>query len=444
VIVRGREFEPQVYPQLYDDLVNKEITKEVLVTALKKMYEYLDSLDLQVYRPILDFITEEGGIVTQSKLVDHFRNMGLGAIELENLHRRKIVRRTISPIRLTKRGIVEYNEPQYHFDWNSFDPNDAIPTKLGPSDVEHSKVVSDYEKALADFVEKAKQDDYILSFMLGGSLSYDSVWEKSDIDILIVTRDDVFTSHPFVLENDVLFDVQIMPRDAFRRVIQRATDGSVLHSYFSKSKLIFTKDDSIHDIYEDYQNVGLSDLEDLLLLNYVFCKDLMNKATKALFVKDDHRFSVSFIMSAILRLANIEVLLNRAIPLRESVGQALVFNPDLFEDIFTDMITKSTKDKASMARVLERMEVYLDDKLEIIVQPILRLLAKDQEVTHYDLKTHFSEIGLPIDLTDFVARGFFYQTESPFRLTKKSTTEMNQPAYHLSGSTSDRMMGFEI
>ena len=443
VIVRGREFEPKLYPELYDGLINNEVTKESLERTLKKAYEFMDSLDFIVYKPILDFISENDGTISQTDLTLYVQKRGLRFIELENLHRRRIVRRTVSPVRFLRRGVVEYQEAQYHFSWNSFDPNKVIPTKVGPSNVDQSLVKADYQEALDSLVRRAESDDYILSFILGGSLSYDTVWEKSDIDVILVTRDELSGSFHGLLENDIFFDTIAAPRDEFRKSVLRATDGSIWHSYFSKSKLIFTKDESIHDLYEDIENLGSRDLENLILLNLVFCRDLINKAKKALHVKEDPAFSLDFIMSGVRRLANIEVLLNRTIPLREPIAQALEFNPDLFHELFTNLITNPTKDTSTLEDVLWKMDAYLREKLELIAQPVLHLLAKEGEMTHYDLKTRFREIWLPLNLADFVEQGLIHQTEAPLRFTRKSTAEMMQPAYQLPHGSKDRKHGFD-
>jgi predicted nucleotidyltransferase len=47
-----------------------------------------------------------------------------------------------------------------------------------------------YEEALATFVARVRQDRQILAAILFGSLSYDEVWERSDIDLWLIARDD--------------------------------------------------------------------------------------------------------------------------------------------------------------------------------------------------------------------------------------------------------------
>jgi predicted nucleotidyltransferase len=443
VILKGREFQPELFPKLFDELIDTEVTEESLERTLKLGYEFLDSIDVEVHKPVLDYISENGGTATQSDLEAHFSPRGLSFFLMEHLHRRKILRRTVSPRKLTKKGVVEYNEPQYHFSWGSFEPSDVIPTKVGPSDVELSRVHADYQSAIDELTKKVEEDEYVLNLMMGGSLSYDTVWEKSDIDIMIVTRDEPYRRRRVFIEKDVFIEGEVVTRDYFRKGTNRVKDGSIFHSYFSMSKLLFSRDDTIKDMYEDIQNIGSRDVEDLLFLNYMFCKDLINKAHKALYVKDDPHFALNFMMSGIRRMANIEVLLNRTIPLRESTVQALEFNPEFFKTIFTDMIHTPEKTWDVISDVLEKMENYLDEHLSTFVQPVLRVLEKEEEMTHYDLKTHFSDIWLPVDMREFVERGLIRQTEAPFRLTKKSSSEMMQPAYQLAVGESEREFNFE-
>ena len=47
-----------------------------------------------------------------------------------------------------------------------------------------------FNEALEELVSAVKQDKSILAAILCGSLSHDAVWEKSDIDLLLITVDD--------------------------------------------------------------------------------------------------------------------------------------------------------------------------------------------------------------------------------------------------------------
>ena len=47
-----------------------------------------------------------------------------------------------------------------------------------------------FNQALDALVEQVKEDHSILAAVLCGSLSHDTVWAKSDIDLVLVTVDD--------------------------------------------------------------------------------------------------------------------------------------------------------------------------------------------------------------------------------------------------------------
>jgi uncharacterized protein len=47
-----------------------------------------------------------------------------------------------------------------------------------------------YEEAVELFVARVREDSHILAAILFGSLAYDEVWEHSDIDMLVIARDE--------------------------------------------------------------------------------------------------------------------------------------------------------------------------------------------------------------------------------------------------------------
>ena len=56
--------------------------------------------------------------------------------------------------------------------------------------MDHGAVRQQFTAALDALVEQVKGDRSILAAILCGSLSHDTVWAKSDIDLVLVTIDD--------------------------------------------------------------------------------------------------------------------------------------------------------------------------------------------------------------------------------------------------------------
>ena len=75
----------------------------------------------------------------------------------------------------------------------------------------------------------SKRDKAILAAILCGSMSHDTVWVKSDIDLALVTIDDRTTakgSGVSLYANGVNVHAFLMPRAEFRRVAEGALRGA--------------------------------------------------------------------------------------------------------------------------------------------------------------------------------------------------------------------------
>jgi predicted nucleotidyltransferase len=102
-----------------------------------------------------------------------------------------------------------------------------------------------FSDALDGLVEQVKADRSVLAAILCGSLSYDTVWEKSDIDLAFVTIDDkkVESAHAAIYANGVNVHAFLMPRAEFRKTVEGAIRNSFMHSLLAKGRLLYTHDE---------------------------------------------------------------------------------------------------------------------------------------------------------------------------------------------------------
>ncbi|MFX0094189.1 MAG: nucleotidyltransferase domain-containing protein, partial [Candidatus Hodarchaeota archaeon] len=100
-----------------------------------------------------------------------------------------------------------------------------------------------YNDALDQFIERVKQDNSILAVYVLGSYVNGTLWERSDIDTIIVTNDERTSGRFFVLlENDVCIQAFSYSRSDFRRDQRSFIHGSILHHLLATSKLIYSTD----------------------------------------------------------------------------------------------------------------------------------------------------------------------------------------------------------
>src|SRR5215467_1750591 len=101
--------------------------------------------------------------------------------------------------------------------------------------------------ALDALTEQVKRDRSVLAAILCGSLSHDTVWDKSDIDLVLITIDDKKTrvSDLALYADGVNVHAQLMPRADFRKCAESAIRNGFLHSYLAKGRLLYTHDQTI-------------------------------------------------------------------------------------------------------------------------------------------------------------------------------------------------------
>src|SRR5262245_55611933 len=127
-----------------------------------------------------------------------------------------------------------------------------------PGSNSHSRIQERFSSALDGLVEQVRKDRSILAAILCGSLSHDRVWEKSDIDLLLVTIDDkaVEQGGLALYADGVNVHATLIPRAGFRKMIEGSLHNSFVHSLLAKGRLIYTHDDTIADLCAKLHEIG--------------------------------------------------------------------------------------------------------------------------------------------------------------------------------------------
>ncbi|GMK37206.1 hypothetical protein PCCS19_02590 [Paenibacillus sp. CCS19] len=295
-----------------------------------------------------------------------------------------------------------------------------------------------YRTAMEMFVERVRQDSHILAIFIGGSLSYDEVWEKSDIDVYLVSDDEKRAYAPFhLVEDGIVFSVNLVSRTEFRKTLERVVQGSFLHSFLFKSRLVYCKDEAVRDIYERMSKVGDRDREIHLLLIASMAIVYLEKAEKWVAVKHDPTYSFVFMLKIVEQLAQLEVVLNHDIPTREVIHQALRYNPEFFNWMYTELIN-GPKNEEVMMEAVRRADGYLLLHKDKLFHLVFQYLKEEQDVRpfselmqHMKLK-HRMEDGMIVHVTEWMAeKGLIDKASSPVKLTPKSRVELDELAYFM-------------
>src|SRR5688572_5679237 len=203
-----------------------------------------------------------------------------------------------------------------------------------------SPVHERFTAALASLVDTLKQDRSIVAAILCGSLSHDTVWAKSDIDLLLISADDRQTDRRSITldASGIHVHAQILPRGEFRSAVEGALHNSFMHSYVAKGQVLFTHDPTIGDLHARLRSIGGRDTQVQLLRAAVGALSSMDKARKWFVTRGDLDYTALWILYAATSVARIEIIGRKLVADREVIPQASALNPGLFRVIYTDLL----------------------------------------------------------------------------------------------------------
>ena len=292
-----------------------------------------------------------------------------------------------------------------------------------------------FNEALDSLVSKLKQDRNILAAILFGSLSHDTVWKKSDIDIMLVGRDEKKPIKHFALvENGVNIHTTLYPRSKFKQALEGSLQGSFMHSSFSKSRLLFSLDETLNEYYQEGFRMGAKDRAAQLLSHAQTAIYYLAKAEKWFYTRKDFAYSFLWIMHCVEALARIEAVSHSEIVAREVLQQAVALNPDFFNSMYTDLI-HVRKDEKLIKHSLSNINRYLDERQELLFNPILDYLSEAGGIrTTTELDAYFSKTvqadSLAMAYEWLSDKGVIQKLPSPLRLTEKSLVTVDEAAYY--------------
>jgi len=292
-----------------------------------------------------------------------------------------------------------------------------------------------FTQALDDLVAQVKQDRSILAVILCGSLSHDTVWEKSDIDLALVTIDDkkVESAHVALYANGMNVHAFLMPRAEFRKTVEGAIRNSFMHSLLAKGRLLYTHDETIANLCARLHEIGERDTQIQLFSAATQALPPIYKAHKWFVTRGDLDYTALWILYAATPLARIEVIGARMLADREVIPQAMKLNPAFFKTIYADLLN-AKKTRKSVQAALDAIDGYLAERAATLFRPVLEHLQEVGEArscteieAHF--KRNFNVEGVTTTCEYLADQGLIGKASTSIQLTKKSNMLMQELAF---------------
>jgi hypothetical protein len=292
-----------------------------------------------------------------------------------------------------------------------------------------------FSKALDTLIAEVKRDRTVLAAILCGSLSHDTVWDKSDIDLALITVDERKSGERGVglFADGVNTHALLMSRTAFRQVVEGSVANSFVHSLLAKGRLLYTHDESIPALWERLHAMGARDQQLQLLNAGTHVLPPLYKARKWFVTRKDLDYTALWILYAATPLARIEVIGAGQLADREVIPQASKLNPALFATVYHDLLNER-KTARTVEAALDAIDSYLAERTESLyglVLDHLRDVAEARSAT--EIEDHFARnygVGHVTTVCEYLAdRGLLAKASVPVKLTTHSNVEVQELAF---------------
>lgn len=308
--------------------------------------------------------------------------------------------------------------------------------------VEDKNLRQKFDKALALFIDRINTDNSILAIFVLGSYTNGIVWEKSDIDMVIVTNEDRVLQDLIVIqENNVQINAYIVSRNDYRRSQQRFLQGSIMHHMLSTSKLIHSTDRGISEFNRDMFSVAERDKRLQILVRSEMLVGALFKIRKALYVEESIEKSINWLILATQDIARILILLEGKIPGRDILTQAQETSKnEILKNLINNVFKKGFSNE-SVEYALKLIENYLIVNIKIFFEPLFDYLNDGiGERTHSELDLHFKKAtgfqGLTLveSISWLCDQGFLMTGVKPKRITSRSRVAVDEiTVYYIGG-----------
>jgi hypothetical protein len=306
--------------------------------------------------------------------------------------------------------------------------------------------VARFEAALSQFIDRVAEDRYVLAVVLVGSLSTETIWQRDSIGLWIIEADGVSRRLPsdgederifrILVENGINLHAEVIPRARFKKMVEGASRTAFSCNFFSRRKVVYSKDPSIESWFKKANAVATKDQERELLVFSTWTIHAHRHARKRLDLKGDLELAAQETLSAAHSIAHTEIIRHGQICEQDVIYRAMDFDPALFQTIYLDVLAKR-KNRRAISTALDAVDAYVDKHYHAHLKPLLSFLKKQSRVvplSEISDQFAFSQMhpGHLESACEWLERkGLLQKVSAPFKLTKRSVERVEEPAYFL-------------
>jgi hypothetical protein len=303
-----------------------------------------------------------------------------------------------------------------------------------------------FQSALDQFIARVSVDRYVLAVVLVGSLSESTIWRHESLSLWIIEADGVSRRlrsdgnderiYRILVEDGVNIHAEVIPRSRFKQMVEGASRTAFSCNFFAERQLVYSNDPSIDNWFDQANTVAIKDQERELLAFSTWTIHALRHARQRLEIKDDVELTFQDLLGAAHSIAYTEIIRMGKVCEEDVIYRAMEANPTLFQTIYLDVLSHR-KNRKVLTAALDRIDAYLVEYYQAHLKPLLSYMKKENRLvplSEISDNFAFSEV-YPWHLESacewLESKGWLQKLSTPFKLTKRSQDQVEEPAYSL-------------
>lgn len=250
-----------------------------------------------------------------------------------------------------------------------------------------AKSVVDYQNAYMEITEILKKNNNIISIFVFGSMVSGDLWEGSNIDLFAVYNDDFNEVRDVYSEVlDIPIHIKFISKDTFKKYYNEAGKRDVIKGSLMSSKMIYSID---HEITDLYQKIIYMVDSDKGRLNLVYIGNFFRDVgiCKKYLSKGSRYTAHELLIRALNNFSMLYLSINGYTVSKDSLTMACNLNDSLNEKV-KNLLYKEVSDE-SIKELLNYMENYLEYNVEKASKEMIDFIKnEDKYLSAYEISTN--------------------------------------------------------
>ncbi|WP_168190153.1 nucleotidyltransferase domain-containing protein [Caloramator sp. E03] len=236
--------------------------------------------------------------------------------------------------------------------------------------------VKEYQEAYSIVEEKLKKNKSVVAVVVYGSIIYGDIWEESDIDFLVITKEQNKAQSIYSKVNGVPIHINYISKDVFIDSYKSILKGGTFHKTFFAGRLVYCVDKDIKNIHlsAKFYRDRDRDIRNIEILSNLLTSIHYTKKYKVV-GKIETSYQWSF--EILKNYARLLMSMKGHITDKDILSLAVNMNSEI-DELFNFINTNSSV-KEKIDRMLYVSEKFIDLNIENISIPIIEYLKDKKE-----------------------------------------------------------------